>query len=88
MAIGPFLVSSKHYKMFSQELKIGINSAYSKSFSDLNEDSVQTIKIQLSALGLINVQAGNSNKGVIAEFISLTEKGVQYLFELKSIKKL
>ena len=88
MAIGPFLVSSKHYTMFSQELKTGINSAYNKSFSDLNEDSVQTIKIQLHVLGLIDVKDGKTTKGGSAEFISLTEKGIQYLFELKSIKKL
>lgn len=46
MAVAPFLVSAKTYTKFSIKLLKGINSAYNESFSSLNENCVQTIKIQ------------------------------------------
>lgn len=86
-AIGPHLVSSINYTQFKSSLKSAINSAYSKSFSDLNGDCVQTIKIQLSALGWIDASPGKSTGGGILEFIKLTKYGSEYLMSLKSIKK-
>lgn len=87
-AIGPYLVSAKNYSSFSDELKKSINSAYNKSFSSINENCIQTIKIQLSALGLIDSSPAKSTSGGIIEFISLTKKGSNYLLNLKSIKKI
>ncbi|QTL97820.1 DUF4062 domain-containing protein [Iocasia frigidifontis] len=86
-AIGPFLVSAKNYLSFSSDLKNSINSAYNTAFSSIKDDCIQTIKVQLSALGLINVRAAKSTNGGLNEFISLTEKGSAYLLKLKSIKK-
>lgn len=86
-AIGPYLVSSKNYSSFSSELKSSINSAYNKSFSSINDNCIQTIKIQLSSLGLIDSSPAKSTGGGILEFISLTKKGSNYLLNLKSIKK-
>jgi len=86
-AVGPYLVSSKNYRNFSDELESSINSAYNKHFSSINNDCIQTIKIQLSALGLIDSSPAKSTGGGIFEFISLTKKGSNYLLNLKSIKK-
>lgn len=85
--VGPFLISPKNYIAFKNNLESGLNSAFSAGFSSLNEDSVQTIKIQLSALGLIEAKPGNAVGGGISEFIKLTDKGRRYLMQIKSIKR-
>lgn len=85
-AAGPYMVSHINYNVFKTNLRIGINSAYNKSFYSLNNDSVQTIKVQLNALGLINVVASKSTAGGVEEFIGLTDKGKQYLLDIKTIK--
>jgi len=56
-SVGPYLVSYKNYVSFKNDLKNGINSAHNKVFNSLNDDCVQTIKVQLNALGLIDVKA-------------------------------
>jgi hypothetical protein len=84
-AVAPYLFTSKNYDEFEHDLRIGINTAYDIDFSILNDDCVQTIKIQLNALGLIDVNSGESTRGVV-EFITLTQKGKDYLLYIKSIK--
>lgn len=79
-AVGPYLLSFKQYSQFMDDLRTGINSAYEKSFSSLNDNCVQTIKIQLSALGLTEEKPG------IIELIGLTQKGKNYLIHIKTIK--
>lgn len=86
-AVGPYLISFKNYIAFTGNLKSAINSTYNKNFSSINDDCIQTIKMQLNALGLIDVQASKSVKGGVIEFIGLTEKGKNYLLSIKSIKK-
>lgn len=86
-SIGPYLVSSKGYITFKDDLKTGINSAYNKEFYSLNDDCVQTIKVQLNGLGLINVNSSKSTGGGMMEFIGLSPKGSNYLLNIKSIKK-
>ncbi|QZY57062.1 DUF4062 domain-containing protein [Crassaminicella profunda] len=84
--VGPYLVSFKNYTTFGKNLKTGINSAYNKNFSSLNDDCVQTIKVQLNALGLIDVTEAKATGGGIIEFIGLMQKGKDYLLYIKSIK--
>jgi len=86
-ALGPHLLSAKSYAGFSKALKAGVNSAYDKSFAIINDDCIQTIKIQLGALGLINSSPRKSTGGGILEFIILTKKGSDYLLGLKTIRK-
>ena len=81
-AIGPYLMSYKRYELFKSDLKSAINSAYNQSFNSLNEDCVQTIKIQFVALGFIDV---NISTGT--EFVGLTQKGREYLLQIKSVTK-
>ena len=86
-AIGPYLIPAIHYTAFSKYLRDSINSAHNTSFSSLNNDCIQTIKIQLNALGLIDARPVQSSGGAMAEFITLTKSGRNYLLRLKSIKK-
>lgn len=88
-SVGPYLYSYKNYTAFESDLKEGLNSKFKDKvyFGCLEKDCVQTIKIQLNTLGLIDVKASHSNGGGVIEFIGLTEKGKRYLSQLKSIKK-
>lgn len=86
-SVGPYLVSYKSYSSFKEDLKNGINSAFKKEFYSLNDDCVQTIKVQLNALGLIDVKASQAVDGGITEFIGLTPKGKEYLLHIKAIRK-
>lgn len=86
-AIAPHLIASKSYYEFKEDLKKAINTSFNEDFFKLNDDCVQTIKIQFNVLGLMHVRVGKSTKGNIAEFIGLTTKGKEYLLQIKAIKK-
>lgn len=88
-AIAPYLFSYVNYESFASVLKKGINSILDNDsfFGRINEDCIQTIKIQLNALGLIEVAPKKSTGMGVIEFIKLTEKGKTYLLKLKSVKK-
>lgn len=84
--IGPYLISSVNYKNFCSILTDAINSKYeTANFSIIKNDCIQTIKVQLQALGLIEYHT-ITEKG-FTEFITLSNKGKEYLIQLKSIKK-
>jgi hypothetical protein len=85
-AVGPFLFAYENYSSFKNKLESGINSAYNQDFYALNQDSVQTIKIQLHALGLIDIKPSKAENGSAFEFIAMTEKGKSYLLQLKTLK--
>ena len=86
-AVGPHLLAPKTLHGFKSDLMSSINAAYDAGFSFLNDDCVQTIKIQLYALGLITVYQAKQTSGSVVEGIVITEKGKKYLTELKTIKK-
>lgn len=88
-ASAPYLFSYVNYESFANVLKKGINSVIDNEsfFGSINEDCIQTIKIQLNALGLIEVAPKKSTGMGVIEFIKLTEKGKTYLLKLKSVKK-
>ena len=67
-ASAPYLFSYVNYRSFADVLKKGINSVIDNNsfFGNINEDCIQTIKIQLNALGLIEVASKQSTgMGVI-----------------------
>lgn len=86
-AIGPYITAPQSLLSFSDELRSSINDIYDSNFSHLDKDCVQTIKIQLNALGLINFYQAKYNGGGLAEGIVITDKGTRYLAELRTIKK-
>ena len=87
--VAPYLYSKNTYDEFAYYLKEGINSRFceKESFKEIESDCVQTIKIQLSALGLIEVASNEDTKGIPYETIALTEKGKKYLAKVKTIKR-
>ncbi len=85
-AIGAFLFLDVTYDEFRANLLTGINSAHHLPFLSFNEDCVQTIKIQLCALGLINIVPKEAEKRGMVESIKLTEYGKNYLIQIKAKK--
>ena len=63
--------------------KIG-NGGYSSVY--LDDDDANTIKIQFLSQGLIKIYPAKMVKGGVGEFIQLTEKGLQYLKQIKTVK--
>lgn len=84
-AVGPYLFVEQSYDMFKYYFRESIKSTYDFELDDLNENCVQTVKIQLSALGLLEIKLPNNGKNV--EAIVITEKGKRYLMEIKTVKK-
>lgn len=87
-AVGPYLIAAKNYNAFADNLKSSINNIIGDpTFRTINDNCIQTIKIQFEALGLIDVEPAKSTGAGILEFIELTKKGRTYLSQIKSIKK-
>lgn len=87
-AIGPYLYASLNYSSFCYNLLMALKSKdQNLECSSINEDSIQTIKVQLSALGLISIFDSKATSGGVIEFIRLTDFGKTYLTNLKTIKK-
>jgi len=84
-AVGPYLTTATNNNYFGNNLNKGLNSAYDLHFSDINDDSVQTIIIQLNSLGLTETFV-ETLKNTPIEYIKLTEYGKSYLYKLKAIK--
>jgi hypothetical protein len=53
----------------------------------LNDQVYQTIKVQLMALGLVDVQYSPTVQGGMALFWFLTPKGQEILFQYRTVKK-
>lgn len=85
-AVGPYLFVQQVYDNFTLYLRSSLNSAYDFDCYSLNDNCVQVIKIQLSVLGLIEINTMNVN-GVDVEGIAITEKGKRQLIEMKTVKK-
>ena len=85
-AVGPYLVTPVDFDTFTSNLLEGINSAYDCDIAYINEDSVQTIKLQLEALKLINVSTSQTETNGLQETIQLSSKGKSYLMQIKTIK--
>ena len=86
-AVAPYLTAPTDFEGFRSKLRDAINSAYNVNISYINSDCAQTVKIQLSALGLIKCYQAKLIKGGLGEAIEITEKGSKYLIELKTVKK-
>lgn len=86
-AIAPYLTAPIDFQKFRDNLTKAINSAKNTDISFINENCAQTVKVQLSALGLIKCYQKKLINGGLAEAIEITEKGSRYLIELKTIKK-
>lgn len=84
-AIGPQLTSYVSIDEYSAHL-VNELRIYNSQLLDLRSDCVQTIRMQLKALGLITVDEVMFD-GRLVECIKLTKKGEEYLLVKIAIKK-
>jgi hypothetical protein len=56
------------------------------SFINVNQMDVDTVKIHLHALGILNIEAAASKSGGLQEFVSLTEKGRAELIRVMAVR--
>lgn len=87
--LSPYLLSNPNETLTKSYLNRALfDMANEKGYSpDLDDQNFQTIKIQLSALKLINVQYLQTTQGGYALFWSLTPKGQALMMELRTIRK-
>jgi hypothetical protein len=57
------------------------------SYSNIDDQDFQTIKVQLSAYKLVNIKYSKTTAGSMGLFWSLTDKGYQIMVKQRSIKK-
>ena len=82
--ISPIPASSIRYKLDKNFINKYSKKSYTNTY--LDEDDVNTIKIQLMTLGLIDAFSGKSVNGGMNEYAQLTKKGLSHLKQIKTIK--
>jgi hypothetical protein len=87
--ISPYLYKNPSDDEVKEILITNINKiTNSKPFySDIDEQLFQTIKIQLLAYKLIELETKKDNKGLIIQTWNMTQKGFDYMVEIRTQKK-
>jgi hypothetical protein len=85
--VGPDLYSPVAPAVINNNIRIYIYDLNRDRTSiSVNQGDADTIKVHLSALGLIKIEAANSKSGGVAEFVSLTEKGRSELLSVMAVR--
>ena len=82
----PYLIQTLSYSRAKSSLESALKD-YIGHYFEINNNLFQTIKIQYHALGLIKSFESRTTTGGTAEFISLTDKGKNYLIQKRAITK-
>ena len=90
--IAPYLLENPNDSVVEMKLRSSVFELSGRSLSNVNNLSInnqiyQTIKIQLTALKLVNVQYSKTTQGGMALFWSLTRKGTELLFQSRTVRK-
>jgi len=87
--ISPYLAQHPNQNYVREILKSELIRRFNLSSrtNTLNDQDLQTICIQLKALGLINTTYSKTVKGGMALFWSITPKGEQLMVKLRAIRK-
>ncbi|WP_222845208.1 hypothetical protein [Flavobacterium piscinae] len=89
--ISPYLLDkptdSKAKELLSKVIYEVTPNFIDKGIAKLIDQDFQTIKIQLKALGLIDLNYTKTNAGGMDLFWHITEKGEQLMLHLRSVKK-
>lgn len=88
--ISPYLMEHPSDSSVSLRLKSSAFDAAGKSSpwnKTLDDQCFQTVKIQLTAMGLVRVRYAKSTKGTMGLFWSLTEQGERLMMQLRTAKK-
>lgn len=86
--IAPYLLENPNDTLVKNTLKSSILKQKGIEYFNANLDDqiYQTVKVQLVALGLVNVNYLQTTQGGMALFWSLTSKGKGLLFQLRTVK--
>lgn len=86
--IAPYLLENPTEKLVKSKLEKSMFDIFGKSVGIIfiNDQVFQTIKVQLLALGLVYVQQSQTDLGGKDLFWSLSTKGQDELFQLRTIK--
>lgn len=82
----PRLTATLNSIRAKKELEFALEDYIGRSFK-INENLFHTIKIQFTALGLITFYEARTSDDRLLEFISLTDKGKNYLIKNTAIQK-
>ena len=87
--ISPHLIEHPNDSSVKLQIKTSVfdltgKYSYSKT---LDDQCFQTIKIQLTAMGLVNVKYSKTTKGGMGLFWSLTNQGEHLMMQLRTVKK-
>ncbi len=87
--IAPYLLENPNDTVIKKVLEKSVFEKTGKSSEliDINDQVYQTIKVQLVALGLVDIRYTQTVQGGMALFWILTPKGRELLFQLRTIKK-
>jgi len=86
--IAPYLLEHPNDTVVKGKLENALRNRMPEAASSvsLDDQKYQTIKIQLQALGLVNVQYSKTTAGGMALFWSLTQSGYALMMSLRTIK--
>lgn len=85
--VGPSLYSPHIPSLIGSNLKAYLyETDRRRTSTSVNDNDVNTIKIHLHALGLINIYQATSKEGGIQEYIILTDKGRATLVEIMAVR--
>lgn len=87
--IGPHLIEHPSDRVVQIELAKAILALQGKTpySTKIEDQSFQTFKLQMQALGLIELRYTSTTKGGMALFWSLTPKGTQTMIQLRVVRK-
>ena len=89
MSIAPYLMefpNDKIVEKYLTSIAFSYTGIKTDDLLEINSQDFQTIKIQLMALGLVNVSYSQTTKGDMALFWNLTEGGKQLMMQWRTIK--
>jgi hypothetical protein len=85
--IGPDLLSPKGPLVIKNNIRRYIVSKKTRHITiSVDEMDVDTVKMQFSAMGLLQIRSAQSTTGGIAEFVQLTERGKATLLEQMAVR--
>ena len=86
--IAPYLLANPNDALVKNKMEESVFEKTGKQALNIsmNDQIFQTVKVQLVAIGLVNVRIAPTTQGGMALFWSLTLKGHELLFKLRTVK--
>jgi len=86
--IAPYLLEHPNDDSLKLKLESSLmdKAGITRASGSLDDQNYQTVKVQLMALGLVDIQYSKTTAGSMALFWSLTQPGEKLLLELRTVK--